>query len=197
MTSGRERGQQTRAEILEAASRSFGSRGYDATGVAEICREVGISKGAFYHHFPSKQALFLELLRDWLEGIDGEIRRMEGSSASIPEILSAMASTLPEVLRAAEGQLPLFLEFLTQAARDPEVWRATIEPYRRYADYFARLIARGVEEGSVRRVDPGQGGRILVSLAVGLIVQGAMDPKGADWVDTTREAIQLVLGDGR
>jgi AcrR family transcriptional regulator len=197
VTSGRERGQQTRAEILQAASRSFGLRGYDATGVAEICREVGISKGAFYHHFPSKQALFLELLRDWLDGIDGEIRRLERSPASVPEVLGSMASTLPEVLRAAEGQVPLFLEFLTKAARDSAVWRATIEPYRRYADYFARLIARGVEEGSIRGVDPGRGGRILVSLAVGLIVGGVMDPGGADWTDMTREAIRMVLGAGR
>ncbi len=192
-----ERGQHTRTEILEAASRSFATAGYDATGVAAICREVGISKGAFYHHFPSKQAVFLELLEGWLSGIDREIRRLGESSSSVPAALESMTDTLREVFRAAEGQLPLFLEFLTKASRDPEIWRATIEPYRRYASYFARLIARGVEEGSIRGVEPNRGGQILVSLAVGLIIQGVMDPDGADWVSITREAVRMFLGGSR
>ena len=191
------RGQHTRTEILEAASRSFATHGYDATGVAEICREAGISKGAFYHHFPSKQAVFLELLEEWLGGIDERIRSLGEAASSIPEALSSMTDMLRDVLQTAEGQLPLFLEFLTKAARDPAVWRATIEPYRRYASYFAQLIARGVEEGSIRGVDPTRGGTILVSLAVGLIVQGVMDPDGADWVDISREAVRMFLGENQ
>ena len=48
------RGEETRSRILDAAQGCFVQHGYDATGVAEICRSAGLSKGAFYHHFPSK-----------------------------------------------------------------------------------------------------------------------------------------------
>jgi AcrR family transcriptional regulator len=49
-----QRGEETHARILEAAAACFGQHGYDAVGVAEICRQANVTKGAFYHHFPSK-----------------------------------------------------------------------------------------------------------------------------------------------
>ncbi len=63
------RSEETRTHILEAALRRFANHGYSAASVDEICAEAGVSKGAFYHHFPSKQALFLELLNEWLDKI--------------------------------------------------------------------------------------------------------------------------------
>ena len=67
------RGERTRSRILQAAEDCFAQRGYDAASVAEICRSAGVSKGAFYHHFPSKQALFLELLDRWLAELDAQL----------------------------------------------------------------------------------------------------------------------------
>jgi AcrR family transcriptional regulator len=55
---------ETRKRILTASLRLFAARGFNATGVAEICSACGVSKGAFYHHFASKQTVFLELMRD-------------------------------------------------------------------------------------------------------------------------------------
>ncbi len=63
-----QRGEATRARILEAALDQFAAHGYEAASVDEICARAGVSKGAFYHHFESKQALFLALLNDWLKG---------------------------------------------------------------------------------------------------------------------------------
>ncbi|MDC9825036.1 TetR/AcrR family transcriptional regulator [Devosia sp. ZB163] len=46
-----------RDEILDAAQRLFAGNGYDATSVSQIIEAVGVSKGAFYHHFESKEDL--------------------------------------------------------------------------------------------------------------------------------------------
>ncbi len=52
----------TRAKIRDAAIKLFCTRGFSAASVDDICEEAGISKGAFYHHFESKQVIFLDLL---------------------------------------------------------------------------------------------------------------------------------------
>ena len=54
--------QQTRRRIVEAAARSFRSRGYRAAGVDQVMEAAGLTPGGFYAHFPSKQALLAETL---------------------------------------------------------------------------------------------------------------------------------------
>lgn len=188
-----QRGEETRSRILEAAVTAFAKQGYDATGVAEICRRADVSKGAFYHHFSSKQALFLELLDRWLAGLDEQLERARGGAASAPEQLLGMTGLIGRLFRAADQQLPMFLEFWTKAAHDPAVWEATIAPYRRYRAFFADMIQSGVTEGSLRRVDPDTAARVIVSLAVGLVVQGLLDTEGADWGQVAREGTRMLL----
>ena len=122
------RGDETRARILMAASECFTRSGYDATGVAEICAQAGVSKGAFYHHFEGKQAVFLALLARWLEGLDATMQSARSLGETAPQRLEGLAGMVEQVLEAAAGQIPMFLEFWRQAAHEPHVWQATIEP---------------------------------------------------------------------
>jgi AcrR family transcriptional regulator len=188
------RSEETRARIVQSALKLFADKGYDATGVAEICALSEVSKGALYHHFPSKQSIFLELLKEWLEGLDKEMGRAMRASPSVPDGLLAMAAEMKGVFAAADGRLPLFLEFWQQARRDPAVWKELIAPYRRYRDFFAHIIQTGIDEGSLRRVDAQSAGHALVALAVGVVVQGVLDPGGAKWDLVMHDALQLLIG---
>jgi AcrR family transcriptional regulator len=49
---------QTRAALVAAGRRLFGSRGFAATSVEDIAREARVTTGALYHHFPTKAAVF-------------------------------------------------------------------------------------------------------------------------------------------
>jgi len=189
----RERGDETRARIMDAAETCFAQQGYSATGVAEVCERAGLSKGAFYHHFASKQALFVELLNRWLDRLEGQWQGTAVVAASVPDQLQGMATTIGAIFRQARGQFPIFLEFWTQAQRDPVLWEATIAPYRRYRRLFAAMIEQGIARGELRAVDPDQAAQVLVSLAVGLLLQGLLDPEGADWAQSAQESIRLLL----
>lgn len=186
-------GEGTREAILAAAEESFARHGYDATGVAEICRRAGVTKGAFYHHFPSKQAVFLELLARWLERLDEQVAAIRAEAKTVPEGLLRMVDLLQQVFQEGSGRLPMFLEYWNKAAHDATIWQATIAPYRRYRSFFGGLIESGIAEGSIRRVDPHVVSAVLVSLAVGLVMQGLMDPHGADWQKVAREGFHILL----
>jgi AcrR family transcriptional regulator len=188
-----QRGEETHARILEVASLLFSKNGYDATGVAEICQIAGVSKGAFYHHFPTKQAVFMELMDSWLTGLDAGFQLMLQQTSDIPQAILKMADMVGSVFQSADVRLAIFLEFWTQANRDPSVWQAAIAPYRRYQTYFSNLIQEGIAEGSLLPVDPIQTSRVMVSMALGLLMQALFDPLGADWPNEIRQSMAVLL----
>jgi AcrR family transcriptional regulator len=190
---GERRGEDTRARIRAAAELLFAQRGYDATAVAEICAQAHVTKGGFYHHYHSKQELFLELLHRWLDSVAVSLQADLCQGENVPGAMRRMAGTLGQVLAAAGGKLPIFLEFWSKATREPLVWDATVAPYHQYRDYFSRLVQQGIAEGSLSPVDPQMAARTLVSLAIGLILQGLLDPKGDDWPRAAQESIAMFI----
>lgn len=186
-----QRSEETRTKIMESAIKLFSSRGYAAASVDDICTEAGISKGAFYHHFESKQALFLALLDGWLKTIDNAIEASKDKTA--PETFMQMTEAFPYIFETAGGGLPMFLEFWLQASRDKKIWEASIAPYRRYHKYFTSLIKKGVQEGSFVEVDPELAARMIVSTAMGLLLQSLLDPKGAKWEKVARDSTTMLL----
>ena len=124
----------TRTKLLDAALKRFASEGYNAATVDAICAGAGVSKGAFYHHFPSKHDIFLALLHGWLKTVDGGIEASRQDT--VPETLHRMTTLLPSIFAAADNNIIMFLEFWLRANRDEEIWYAAIAPYRRYTAFF-------------------------------------------------------------
>ena len=186
-----QRSEETRTKIMVSAVKLFSTRGFRAASVDDICTEAGMSKGAFYHHFESKQALFLALLDGWLKVIDNAIEASRDKTA--PDTFMQMTEAFPYVFQTAGEGLPMFLEFWLQASRDKTIWEAGIAPYRRYHKYFTLLIKKGVEEGSFVEVDPELASRMIVSAAMGLLLQSLLDPKGAKWEKVARDSTDLLV----
>jgi AcrR family transcriptional regulator len=59
-----ERGQATRAHLIDVATRLFAAHGYDGTSIEMVLTESGVSRGSLYHHFAGKDALFLAVLEN-------------------------------------------------------------------------------------------------------------------------------------
>jgi AcrR family transcriptional regulator len=184
---------ETRKRILKVSLRLFAARGFNATGVAQICSASRVSKGAFYHHFASKQAVFLELMRDWLRGVDVQLASVMGKAGSVPEGLLAMASEMKHVFQAADGRLEIFLEFWQQARRNKAIWKGLMAPYRKYRDLLAQIVKKGMQEGSLRRVNPQAAGQALETLAVGTLLQGVLDPRGERWEQVIGQSVRLLM----
>jgi AcrR family transcriptional regulator len=62
---GTQRGQRTRERILAAAEEVFGQMGYEPASIAAITQAAGVAQGTFYVYFPSKHAIFVELIKDF------------------------------------------------------------------------------------------------------------------------------------
>ena len=123
--------QQRREEIIRAAHKCFISRGFHATGMADIAREFGMSSGHIYNYFPSKTAIIEEVISRGMEDF-------YKNSCALQESQESYEKTLEQVRRVLSGflkkeRVALSLELVAEASHDPE-----LEKVLREADVKAR-----------------------------------------------------------
>ena len=85
MPSQAERRAAMRARLIDASRLLFARDGYDATSTNALLRAADASKGALYHHFPSKQALCAAWLRDEATRSRDKQRELLDSKQSLPK----------------------------------------------------------------------------------------------------------------
>lgn len=193
MNKNQKRSQATRSHILATAEFCFGRTGYDGTSVSRICQEANVSKGAFYHHFDSKQAVFLALLERWLANMDEEITGLSDDAIGVSDKLLGMARIIGQILQVPNDELLIYQEYLNQAVRVPELWQKSIQPYFQYRETLTALISEGVKEGELAPNDPKTAAILIVAMALGLLIQGFLDPDGADWDMVTEQGMGFLI----
>jgi len=151
-----------RRALLDAARKAFAGRGYADVNVADLCETVGIAKGSFYRHVPSKEALFLSACEAAVEDVrTAFIARVDRDG---PFGSAELASA--ELARALAPELPLLLELVTRALQHQP------DPGRTARALFAPLVAT-VREGTCGKLSP-EAGRRAVQGALAVALDGAL-----------------------
>lgn len=163
---------------MDAAATVFARRGFRAASVDEVAAEAGLSKGAVYWNFRSKDDLFFALLEDRFDRPMEEIfAAAEAAPVDVPSATRAAEQFMDLLDR--EGDVILLLnEFWAYAVRDPEL-RA------RYADHQSRMraaVARLIEQRSRQlgfplRVPAEDLATAAIALANGIAVERLAAPE--------------------
>ena len=141
----------TRAELVRAAGQLFADRGYAATPLDEIAKKAGLTKGALYHHFRGKRALFDavvgELLEREIQRIGMESRRMTAHTQENSwERLVAITDLFLDGFRNPQLRRVVWLD--ARAVLGQERWQAVVSaPILAQLRWIAGVFARrGVVE---------------------------------------------------
>src|SRR5256714_2804026 len=110
---------QTQADLIEAAARVFGRRGYERASIAEIANEAGYSHGAVYSNFEGKEDLFLALYEQWVAQRVAEIDATWSQQGTLAERARAAADEWMRRLASEPAPFLLRLELTVRAAHDP------------------------------------------------------------------------------
>jgi AcrR family transcriptional regulator len=179
--------------ILKAAALCFNEKGYDKTDVDQICRKANLTKGAFYHHFSSKQELFLKMLEHWGKRVAGQLDLNEFKSGNTLELLLRIPEKFKPAFEEVDKQLPIFLQLYIKAINDKELNKMALKSYNEFIAFFTGIIRRGIKEGSIKKVNPDDAARVLFSLTIGMLMQGLLNPDAGDWVELAKKSILMVL----
>ncbi|MFO7252225.1 MAG: helix-turn-helix domain-containing protein [Actinomycetes bacterium] len=181
--------------ILRHARELFLAKGYDATTMAEIARRAGISKGAVYLEFPSKEALLDALLARSVRELAAAVRaRVAAAAAPVP--LSALYRYAVDALLADE----LMLAWYTS---DPGVLGSYVRGkgparYGPRMDWLAEHLAELRAAGLLRAdVDTDAAATVLGVFAIGLIHASAtVGPLSPERLRSAAEAFAGLIAAG-
>jgi AcrR family transcriptional regulator len=111
----------SRRLLLEAAAQIFTQRGYRGATVDAILTEAGLSKGAFYWHFSSKEELFHTLLQERIERPIQTLIELLHSAPADQDMAPEASQRFLEVLERERETILLDHEYWSLATRDPEL----------------------------------------------------------------------------
>jgi AcrR family transcriptional regulator len=182
-----------RQALIDAAWRCAAVQGFRDLTVDDVCGEGRVSKGAFYGYFDQKQDLLLALLEDETAALDRELERITTASSSgvdrVRMFAQAMLASGEDPARV-QVRADLWADLLTE-----EVVRARLaEVTQRRRELVRGWIEEAVASGELVAIPANALASILLALADGLILHGALDPSGFRWRNIRRAMDVLLAG---
>jgi AcrR family transcriptional regulator len=184
-------------ELKRAAIRVFANRGYHAAKVSEIVGEAGVAQGTFYLYFASKQALFGEILSDFLGMLTRALSAWNVARIDtlerLRDDLRQIGHDLAEVMRNNADLTRIF--FQEALAVDPEFNELIAHFYSQVIAVIRTVNQLCYERGLYRKMDF----EVLAHCVVGMIERVVYQyvvvqaPDGRDAEAIIDEVIDLVL----
>ncbi|GAA4605160.1 TetR/AcrR family transcriptional regulator [Actinoplanes octamycinicus] len=154
--------------MLRAAVTLFNRRGYDATSIGDLAKELGVTKSAIYHHFASKEDLLRLALADALDELTEVVSAAAGDSApgSAYDRLREVVRRSVEVLVAHQPAVTLLLRVRGNTPVEVDA----VKRRRWLDDQLAELVRAAVAEGALRDdIPPDLVSRLLFGMVNSLV----------------------------
>ncbi|MDI6873053.1 TetR family transcriptional regulator [Candidatus Solincola sp.] len=189
--SRRERGLRTRQRIYKTAIDLFARKGYENVSVDEICRRLGMTKGAFYAHFRSKDQIILE-----------EFMNMDRHYAVVAESLPVEANSLDklrtfnrEAIRLMSDLGVTLMKVLYHSQIAPHMREPyLVNPGRNLYRITNRLIREGQERGEIRSdLPPEELTTVLINAFRGQLYHWCLTDGSFDLLEACERLMELIL----
>jgi TetR/AcrR family transcriptional regulator, transcriptional repressor for nem operon len=190
--------ERTREQLLQAASREIYRSGFQSASLDTILASAGVTKGALYYHFKSKEALGYAVVEEVIaRDVHGKwVRPLQNVNDPIAALIGAVERISVrqqdvcggcQLNNLAQEMSPLGVGFRKRLAIIFDAWRKAV----------ASALREGQADGSVRRdLDPGDAAGLLIAMVEGYgsLAKNAQDPKVikagirniVDWLQSLR-----------
>jgi len=187
--------EKARERIIEQALKSFSERGYYRTRMADIAGDLGVSKGAIYQYFESKEQLFIEAIEHHGER-RGRVLRGFLDSGSLRAI--STGEFFDEMLELRLSSIPLGVDLLRETDRNKALRKMLVDVAEGWGRGLVELIDEMKGRGEVRAdIDSTSLSRGILALRDGLyshLMMGAEKEEVREtWVQMMGFLMEAVL----
>ena len=189
--------QHRRTQILAAAMACFARQGYHATSMDDVVRECGLSVGAIYSYFPSKEDLFLALSDDRAEQtlayLNDLFRRpgpmVDKSRDAVDFFFRQLSDDLIPLAR-------INVEFLSEAAKSERIKERQQRRCESIRQFIRWLLTEAQQRGEVRTdVDVPAAAELMMALSEGILLMSVAGLRQVD-LETLKPAYVALLNNG-
>ena len=182
---------QRKEQILKSAFHCFSKRGFELVTMEEIAKEAGLSKGAVYWHFKSKDELIMELILNWNKTGENILYKM-ALECSLDELIYKYPAYILREMDLKNHYNLLFYMW-ARSIENKEVYRMLSQSYAEWKMKAAEFIKSGIAKKIFRTdLDPEIFADTIDGLFNGLMVQWHLDKK-MDFEKSWKTAIDMLM----
>lgn len=178
----------TVGKILEVSKRLFLEKGYDNTKIQDIADELGMTKGAIYHHFESKEEIMNKLGETmFIHNNPFEIVKKRNDLNGLEKMKLAIKlnQSNEQMVELTNQALPLL--------ENPQILAKMFESnYQNLLPYWLELIQEGQEDGSIKTEQPKELAELLILTDLWMIP--SLFPGNVDDIKNRYKFITVMLG---
>jgi AcrR family transcriptional regulator len=171
--------QSRREQILDAAVNCFIKNGFHQTSMRDICKEAGLSSGAVYLQFKSKEEI---IEASWRRGEEARTQRFEEAKQlkTATEAMINLGDYFKVRLKnpAPDRAWQLWIQMLSESLRNPEIKQDIRQKWQETSEQIARIVRGGHERGEFESSGRYEAfARMYIALHDGLVLQKIIDPE--------------------
>ncbi len=171
------------AEILEAARRVFGEKGFEDASVDEIAHAAGVAKGTLYLYYPSKRDIYWEALKRGLEALCEQLEAEVNAAGNAEAKIRAFVKTKLDYFENHRDFFKIYFSEFSHSVAQPAGFHGDFEEYQfRQLRLIQHALAEGIRNRTVRRLPLEATAFAILNLTRGMIMQRLLG-----WITTRIE----------
>jgi AcrR family transcriptional regulator len=185
--------EERRSQILEAATNVFARLGFDKARMDDIVEQSGLSKGALYWYFKSKDEIITALLSGLFDRELAMARELINSDAPATDRLMQLAHGVIGELKYMTKLMPVMYEFYAVALRNKTVRKSLSGYLSTYMEVLTPIVQQGIDAGEFRATNPREAALAITSIIEGTILLWVFDPNTVKLEKHIESSVRLLL----
>jgi len=183
--------EEAKSKIVEAARVVFAKKGYHDSTMDDVAKEVGVSKGAIYSYFKSKE----DILKETYLQTHQTLRTIINKACEKMDLVQALEEVYSMVTERYKGNLHRHFEQVALASRDPIIKKIIMDDYQRDVETVQTFVEEKMKEGLMRTdVEAQTLAELFTALFMGTMEKLVLGFPNKDVHDQWIKSMTLILG---